>query len=241
MSLKFEDIVEDLKKAKYSISALRKERDHLKDTILSLEESQRESLSRQKSLIEENKLLRSKLSTSIPSSLKEEVCIKISQLFHKFTSYEHSKISYDSFLTSSNLVNLIQKNQFLLASSHLCDILLKICPYDSAQKTMHRHERTMSKSYKTQDFYTQRSLEKSYADSIVRSEPSLPLDSDYSKLFNESTALIKLLEKQNYRIGEISKNFTSLVGNKTHKISKSMANLRVPEFSKSSDVFDDCS
>lgn len=220
MNLNYDSILIDLKNARKTISNLRQERDLLNDQTLKLEENNKRISKQLEKLNLENLKLKQILKSSEQNSSKQEIqsqLHQISQELEKFSKHKSKKFDFPLEKIFKNLEN----ERFCFVMSLVNQEFLSFIR-DSNQLEDNKSFSFNQNSSK--EFISHKKQVASFVSSDWE-------DNDYDKLICESSALLESLDKQNLRMTNLAKNISRIAdASKTHKVSKSMANLRVPEF-----------
>ena len=217
---KYDEIVNDLKKATETISSLRKERDYLKDVILKLEKNQDEYNKKLKILNEENKVLRAKILEKNEKKEDQEIAknsiIKLYTHIKNIQDFNKQYRLKDSF---EELFQFIKIGKYFTVIVKLCQIFVDFCPKVDEKPGL---EKKKKKSLTLKSFQNSPKSTKSNTDGFLQS-------SENNKLLIESTQLLETLDQQNSRISNISKKITELmVKSPYHRHTRSQVDLKVP-------------
>jgi seryl-tRNA synthetase len=212
MIFQYEEILTDLKKAKKTISVLKKERDYLKDALLNLQKSQEDCQKSFKFLQEENKVLRQQISHKLKEKEKESIIDTIKTLYKCITKIS-SQINYSTVIFE--LIQSIKKDEYSIVIPKICEDFLE---------TFEKIEEYYEKEYK---IIIDRPLETSF-----NWTPSTQTnqDSEQEYLINESCRLLETLDEQNSNILSISKKIKLCLSKNTFS---PVFSLRVPSFHNS--------
>lgn len=220
MNLNYDSILSDLKNARKTISTLRQERDLLRDHTLKLEENNKKLLKQLEKLNQENLKLRQILKSSELNSSKQEIKSQIEQIsedLDKFSKQMSKRIDFPL----EKIVKSLENERFCYVISLINQEFLSFIR-DSVQLDDNK-----SFSFNQNSSKELISHKKQVA-SFVSSDWE---ENDFDKLICESSALLESLDKQNVKMVSLAKNISRIAdARKTHQVSKSMANLRVPEF-----------
>ena len=220
MNLNYDLILNDLKNARKTISNLKQERDLIKDQILKLEEKNKKFANQLEKFNLENLKLRQILKSSEQNTSKQEIQIQLQQIseeLDKFSKQKSKKIDFP--------LDRILKN---LENERFCFVMSLV------NQEFMRFIRDCNQLDDNQSFSFNQNSSKEFISHKKQSGSFISLefeDNDYDKLICETSALLDSLDKQNLRMNNLAKNITRIADtSKTHKVSKSMANLKVPEF-----------
>lgn len=220
MNLNYDSILIDLKNARKTISNLRQERDLLKDQTLKLEENNKRISKQLEKLNLENLKLKQILKSSEQNSSKQEIQSQLHQISEEIEKFSKHKSKKFDFPLEKILKNL-ENERFCFVMSLVNQEFLSFIR-DSNQLEDNKSFSFNQNSSK--EFISHKKQVASFVSSDWE-------DNDYDKLICESSALLESLDKQNLRMTNLAKNISRIAdASKTHKVSKSMANLRVPEF-----------
>ena len=209
MNLNYDSILIDLKKAKSTILSLRQERDHLKDTCLQLEKTNR-TLKKQ---LQDYNALKEHLIQSKQEAIDSNISRKFAELSNELQKTIKSQ-HFHVFFPEKKIREGLECEKYAVVVQILTDFVLEYM-----RKTNEIQEDT-------------RISENSRRNRLMSSETLGEIEeSEYYRLINESCSLIETLDKQNNRISDISRNITNVVETeKKHSSSRSAANIRVPEY-----------
>jgi hypothetical protein len=219
MNLNYESILSDLKNAKKTIASLRQERDDLKEISLKLEEKYKKiSKQLEKTLVENSKLKQILKNFEFEPSKIEIFSIleKISEEIEKFHKNKQKKTQFSLEKVKKGLEN----ERFWLSMSLFGQEFLNFVQDLNGLEDL-------------KNFSFNQNLSKDFTShqKQVASFGSFDLDEDYDGLVNESCLMIDALERQNVKISNLTKNISRISDERiSHRVSRSMANLRVPEF-----------
>lgn len=209
MNLNYDSILIDLKKAKSTILSLRQERDHLKDTCLQLEKTNRIL----KNQLQDYNTLKERLHQSKQEPIDPNTSSKFSEIsneLQKKLKFQHNYL----FFPEKKIKEGLECERYTLVIQMLTDFILEY-----VKRTYELQEDTKSSENGRKNRFMS-------TDTFGEIE-----ESEYNKLINESCSLLETLEKQNNRISDISRNITKVVETEQgHRSSRSVANLKFPEY-----------
>ena len=220
MNLNYDSILSDLKNARKTISTLRQERDLLRDHTLKLEENNKKLLKQLEKLNQENLKYRQIFKPSEQNLSKQEIKSQIEQIneeLNKFSLRMSKKVDFPL----EKIIKYLENERFCYVTTLINQEFLSFIK-DSTQI-----DENKSFSFNQNSSKELISHKKQVA-SFVSSDCE---ENDFDKLICESSALLESLDKQNVKMVNLAKNISRIAdARKTHQVSKSMANLRVPEF-----------
>ena len=215
-----ESILHDLKQAKNTIFSLRKERDYLKNELLTQANSEEKLKKEIKNLNSENKILRKKVFAYQENFSKKECITKLNELFKEnFSNIKLKKLNLPLEL-KDHIIKLLNDEQLTHVIIKLYDII------DTINQNLERFAiDNITNKTKNELFHN-----KDPINADISPDKAQSLKSNIAELFNESSLIFETLDEQNLKISKISNQMKQIMSKSCfRRSSNSMTDLKLIE------------